>query len=85
MERNLLNKILDAYDDNDFLVAEGFDDAVIGVDSNSMRLVYSVSKCVDILMSRDNMSREDAIEYFNYNTCIGYVGDKTPIYCDDYF
>jgi hypothetical protein len=46
-----------------------------------MRLVYSVSKCIEILC-RD-MNEEDAIEYFEYNVSGAYVGEKTPIWCDD--
>jgi hypothetical protein len=48
-----------------------------------MRLIYSVSKCIEIL-SQD-MSEEDALEHFYYNVSGSYVGDKTPIWCIDNF
>jgi len=36
-----LNEILDHYADENFLTADGFDDAVIGVDAKSLRLILS--------------------------------------------
>lgn len=77
----MLQEILDNYYDEDFLIADGFDEAVIGLDLSSMRLIYSVEKCIVILM-RD-MSELDAIEYFTYNVSGAYVGEKTPIWCQD--
>jgi hypothetical protein len=79
----MLDYILETYDDESFLKADGFDEAIIGVDENSMRLIYSVSKCIEIL-SQD-MSEEDALEHFYYNVSGSYVGDKTPIWCIDNF
>jgi hypothetical protein len=66
------------------LIADGFDDAIIDVEESSMRLIYSVKRCIEILMSED-MTYEDAIEHFNYNVSGGYVGEKTPIWCQDNF
>lgn len=59
-----LNKIKEAYPETEFLTAPGFDDAVIGVDMDSARLIYSASKCIDLLVYKDNMVFEDAVEYF---------------------
>lgn len=77
----ILDRILKQFEDHVFLKADGFDDAVIGVDEESYRLIYSVSKCLEILMI--DMSEEDAYQYFNYNVSGAYVGDKTPIWCID--
>ena len=79
-----LQEILDNYEYESFLIADGFDDAIIGVEESSMRLIYSVKRCIEILMSED-MTYEDAIEHFNYNVSGGYVGEKTPIWCQDNF
>jgi hypothetical protein len=76
-----LESIIERYQDETFLKADGFDEAIIGVDETSMRLIYSVSKCIKILC-RD-MNEEDAIEYFRYNVSDAYVGEKTPIWCND--
>jgi hypothetical protein len=78
----MLDKILEWFPDDQFLKADGFDDAIIGFDESSMRLIYSVSKCIDILIQED-MSEEDAIEHFEYNVKCAWVGDQTPIWCTD--
>jgi len=77
----MLETITEAHPDTEFLIADGFDEAIIGVDTKSERLIYSVSKCLTILC-RD-MSEEDALEYFEYNVSGAYMGDKTPIWCYD--
>jgi len=77
----MLDKIIEWFPEDEILKADGFDDAIIGIDEYSMRLIYSVSKCIEILC-RD-MSEEDAVDYFDYNVKGGYVGEKTPIWCLD--
>lgn len=79
----MLEDILDAYPEEIFLKADGFDYAVIGVDEESMRLIYSVSKCINILRFEHNMSVNEATEYFYFNVRGSYVGEKTPIWCVD--
>ncbi len=78
----MIDAILEKYEEETFLKADGFDKAIIGVDETSMRLIYSVKKCIEILMSE--MSEEDALEYFNFNVNSAYVSEKTPIWCQDY-
>jgi hypothetical protein len=77
----MIDKILEWYSDDELLKANGFDEAVIGIDDSSMRLIYSKNKCIEILC-RD-MNEEDANEYFEYNVKPAYVGEKTPIWCTD--
>ena len=79
----MLDKIIEWYPEEDILKADGFDDAIIGVDDSlgNIRLIYSVSKCIQILC-RD-MMEEDAVEFFDFNVKGSYVGDNTPIWCID--
>ena len=81
----MLEKIFERYPDDLFLKADGFDDAVIGVatDFTEPRLIYSVSKCLEILGKE--MSESEAREYFEFNVSGAYVGEKTPIWCEDEF
>ena len=58
----MINEIIERYEDELFLKADGFDDAVIGVDENQMRLIYSVSKCIEILSAF--MTEEEASKPF---------------------
>ena len=80
---NLLEGIVELYQEEEILKADGFDDAVIGIEERSMRLIYSVGKCIEILMTKEDMSLEEAMEYFDFNVKDSWVGDKTPIWCDD--
>ena len=80
----MINEITEYYYEDKILKADGFDDAVIGVEERTMRLIYSVRKCIEILVL-GGMSVEEAIEYFDFNTRGAYVGEKTPIWCDDMF
>jgi hypothetical protein len=71
--------ILEQFPDEEFTVATGFNDAIIGVDEYSMRLIYSVGLCIDIL-TEQGMDEEEAEEYFDYNVSGSYIGEKTPIW-----
>lgn len=74
--------ILDAYPENEFLFADGFDDAIIGVTySNGEDVIcYSIDKMLDIMVKRDGMTKEEAEEYFDFNVAGAYVGCLTPCY-----
>lgn len=78
---NVLDKILENFPDETFLKADGFDDAVIGYDM-SFRLIYSTTKCIEILVE-EGMTEEEALEHFDYNVAGSYMGEKTPIWCND--
>jgi hypothetical protein len=75
-----LANILENYSYEEFLKADGFDDAVIGVEVNTLRLVYSIDRMIAILTKDDEMSYEDAIEYLDFNVFSAHVGERTPIY-----
>lgn len=65
------------------LLADGFEDALIGVADVFNRpplAVYNRDKCLDILMNRDGMTDEEAEEFFTYNVSGSWVGEHTPIY-----
>lgn len=66
------------------LRADGLDEAILGcttlwnVDGDV--LVYSVDTIISILMKRDKMSYEEALEFFEFNIQGAYVGEHTPLY-----
>lgn len=79
------NTLLEAYPDETLKFAIGFDDAIIGIHDNftpKPRIIYSKRKCIKVLMS-GGMSFEEALEYFEFNVSGAYVGEDTPIWCDD--
>ena len=77
-----LKEIIESNPDVSFLTADGFDKAVIGYEPSSNRLVYDRTKMIDILVKRDKMDYDEAIEYLEYNTFGAYVGVETPIYIE---
>tara|TARA_R110002020_G_scaffold111976_4_gene258148 strand:+ start:1266 stop:1520 length:255 start_codon:yes stop_codon:yes gene_type:complete len=82
----MLNDILEYYPEEKLLKAYGFDDAILGVSeqmNEPIKLIYSKSKCLNILIKRDKMSYEEAAEYFSFNVEGAYVGEQTPIWCND--
>ena len=68
------------------LLADGFEDALIGVGQqfDKALAVYDRQKCIEILMERDGMSDEEAIEYFEYNVTGAWVGEYTPIFLETF-
>ena len=70
----------------DVIVADGFEDALIGVGQqfNKALAVYDRQKCIEILMERDKMSDEEAVEYFEYNVTGAWVGEYTPIFLETF-
>lgn len=75
--------IQDYYYDEEILKADGLDDAVIGIDDKQMRLIYSKSKIIDILMVEWGLNKDDAEEWYWFNIHNAWVGEKTPIWCID--
>ena len=65
------------------LIADGFDAAILGLGSRCGEddvVVYSVEKCIDILINRDSMEPDEATEYFEFNVLGSYVGKSTPVF-----
>jgi hypothetical protein len=77
MSSSKLEQILELYPDDTFMVADGLDDAIIGVDDNNLKIVYDIDKVIDILI-KDGMDVDEAIEYYEYNIAGAYVGENTP-------
>ena len=77
----MLDKILEYFNDETELIkADGFDDAIIGLEQQQMKLVYSVPMCIDVLV-KEGMSVDDAIDYFEYNVR-GSLTFDSPLFVD---
>jgi hypothetical protein len=72
----------DNYPEEDILLADGFCEAFIGigVQFNTHIAIYDRAKCIEILM--EDMSHEDAEEYFQFNVQGAYVGENTPAFIE---
>jgi hypothetical protein len=66
----------------ELLTADGFDRAIVGVVQrmDTMAICYDKNKVIEILM--EDMSYEDAIEYFEYNIAGAWVGESTPFFLE---
>jgi len=68
------------------LIADGLDEAIIGQVSSFGRediLLYSVKKIIDILVERDGMSPDEALEFYDFNIAGAYLGEGMPAFLDD--
>ena len=68
--------------DPNTLYADGFEDALIGLGWQHTKLIaiYDYDKCIEILILREDMTHEEAIEWMEYNVVGAYVGEYTPIF-----
>lgn len=80
----LFDRILDAYPDQWFLRANGFDEAIVGVDETGMRLVYSANICIEILMYQ-GLEQEQALYYFEQYMLNAETGPDAPIFIQTEF
>ena len=59
-----------------------YEQAIIGQDDASLRIVYSANKIIEILS--EEMTAEEAEEFYEYNILGAYMGDMTPIYVSEH-
>jgi hypothetical protein len=67
----------------DALVCDGFDEAIIGMAERinlGPVVAYNVEQMIAIMMERDGMTYEEALEFFNYNILGAWMGEFTPIF-----
>jgi len=72
----------DNYPDQEILLADSFDEAFVGIATQFDKpiAVFDRQKCIKILMQ--DMSEEDAYEYFSFNVEGAYVGESTPAFIE---
>lgn len=81
-KEELLDYINLKYPDINILLADGFDDAFLGIGQqfNNFFAVYDRFKCIQVLS--EEMSLEEAEEYFDFNVVGAYLGENTPVFVD---
>ena len=68
--------------------ADGFDDAIVGIVRQfglPDKVLYEYNHCIKILVERDLMPIEEAIEYMEFNVLGAYVGEDTPAFLVPYY
>ena len=71
----------------DALLCDGFDEAIIGLAERinlGPIVAYDVDKMLKIMVERDGMTYEEAMEYFDYNILGAWMGENTPVYIQTY-
>ena len=87
-----IHEVLVSIDDL-ILTADGFDEALLGYVegwfpsgsdgsgvSQGYVAMYDSAKCIQILIDRDGMDRDEAEEFFSFNVTGAYVGGKSPVF-----
>jgi hypothetical protein len=64
------------------IVFDDLEDAFIGIgyqQYNGPYAIYDRQKCIQIFIERDDMSREEAEEFFGFNVEGLWAGENTPV------
>jgi hypothetical protein len=77
-----LSFIIQVYGEKTLDRIDGFDNAIIGFEVKTNRLIYSVKKCIKIL--KKNMPKEEAIDHFYMVVFPENINFKNAIFCEDY-
>jgi hypothetical protein len=66
----------------DAMLADGFEEALVGIVRQYTRTLalYDYEKCVGVLMLRDGLTHEAAVDYMEYNVVNAWAGDLTPAF-----
>tara|TARA_X000001382_G_scaffold31666_1_gene20573 strand:- start:1182 stop:1448 length:267 start_codon:yes stop_codon:yes gene_type:complete len=70
------------YPDSTFMLADGLDEAFIGVANHEEGYpiaVYSIEDCVKVFI-KQGMKPDEAFEYYSFNVESAYVGEQTPLF-----
>jgi hypothetical protein len=71
-------------EDETILLADGLESAFMGIGRQFSHpiAIYSYKKTIRALKGM-GMTKEEAIEYFDFNIAQAFVGDNTPVFLQD--
>ena len=75
-----IDVLKETFIDEELLIIDGFDDAIVGIDYIDKRIIYDIDLMIEILYIKDNLNNYDAIQHLEFNILNSYVGEKTPIF-----
>jgi len=76
-----------SYLDDEILLMDGFEEAFIGFSRRCGQptlATYSWNKMIDVLVQRDTMDPDEAVEYIEYNCAGAWMGPLTPVILYEY-
>lgn len=64
------------------LFLPGFEGALVGLgyQFNTPLAVYDMDECINIMVARDGMEPEEAVEFFDFNIGGAWAGPSTPVF-----
>lgn len=65
------------------LLADGFEAALIGICyrfGQPSLACYDYERCLKRLIERDGMTREEAVEFFDFNVIGAGMGENSPVF-----
>lgn len=69
------------------ILYDGMDEALMGIHRNSVEDrsvgVYSYISYIGLLIDQDDMTEEEAVEFFDYNVEGLHLGKQQPLIIDD--
>ena len=80
--KKTLNLLIEVYGKNKPVKIWNYDCAIIGVEVETKRLIYSVSKCIKKLEIQ--MSNEEAVDYFYSEIYSNQKYFGNVVFCEDY-
>lgn len=80
MNKQQLDQVV-SYMGEEVMLMDGFEEAFIGFSrrcGQPILATYSWTKMTEILMQRDGMDPDEALEYIEYNCTGAWMGELTP-------
>ncbi len=74
----ILERIIEVNPDAVFV--EGFNQAIIAMDSVRRVVIYDMQRFVDLLVQNDGMDEDEAEEFFHFNVGNVSMGPNTPLF-----
>lgn len=75
-----------AEENPDAVLWDGYDVAILGTGVQANKppvVVYSESRIIEILMTRDKMTEDEAIEFIDHNITGSMLGEHSPMLLRD--
>ena len=78
----MLDRILERFEDVDFIQFDGLDAAVVGVEANTLVLIYSIPKCIEVMIE-NGATEEEAWMDLEHNYINAFYNERQPILIHD--
>lgn len=63
----------------DLMFIEGFDNCILGMDETQMRVCYSITKCIDTILTYTGIDSEEEAEKFFYENIFNAVHEDIRV------